>query len=123
MTIYGTEKDLGAMYQAKRIENDEVVYGLATIKVDDEKSYLIQLFETDDFTDGVPARAYYVAVRTDSITSLLKDEEDVCQNCGECKCFSCGYREGGHGGDCSGRCYNCEDEPLDNCTMFKSADW
>lgn len=123
MEIYGLEKGLGAMYQAKRIENDEVVYGLATIKVDDEKSYLIQLFETDDFTDGVPARAHYVAVRTNTIISLLEDEEDACQNCGECKCFSCEYREGGHGGDCSGRCYDCGDKPLDKCTMFKYADW
>lgn len=122
MTIYGTEKCLGAMYEAKRIENDEVVYGLGAIKVDDEKSYLIQMFETDDFTDGVPARAYYVAVRTDSI-SKLEEEDNECHNCGECKCFSCEYREGGHGGECTGRCYECEDEPLDKCTMFKYADW
>ncbi len=70
MTIYGSEKCLGAKYEAKRIENDEVVYGLAAIEVDDEKSYLIQMFVTDDFIDGVPARAHYVAVRTASITPI-----------------------------------------------------
>ncbi len=74
MQIYGLEKGLGAKYEAKRIEDNEVVYGLATIEVDDEKSYLIRLFETDDFTDGVPALAHYVAVWTNSVTEI-EDEE------------------------------------------------
>lgn len=122
MQIYGLEKGLGAKDEAKRIEDNEVVYGLAAIEVDDEKSYLIRLFETDDFTDGVPALAHYVAVWTSSVTEI-EDEDNTCQNCGECKCFSCEYREGGHGGDCLGRCDGCEDEPLDECPCFKYADW
>lgn len=74
MVISGTEKELGATYQAKRIENDEVVYGIGIVNdVDDKnKSYLIQLFETNDFTDGAPAMAYYIAVKTDSIIPLTK---------------------------------------------------
>lgn len=120
MTIFGSEKCLGAKYEAKRIENDEVVYGLAAIEVDDEKSYLIQMFETDDFTDGVLARAHYVAVRTNTIT-LLEDEyeDDSCQNCGECKCISCAYREDVcFFGQCR-RCSVCEDVPLHECERFK----
>lgn len=76
MQIYGLEKGLGAKYEAKRIEDNEVVYGLAAIEVDDEKSYLIRLFETDDFTDGVLALAHYVAVWTNSI-SKLEDEDNL----------------------------------------------
>lgn len=124
MKIFGLEKGLGAKYEAKRIEDDELVYGLAVIKVDDEKSYLIRLFETDDFTDGVPALAHYVAVKTNSVTPIEEIEEDnACQNCGECRCFSCEYREGGHGGDCTGRCYDCGDKAILECEMFKFTTW
>lgn len=74
MNIYGTERGLGASYGARRIENNEKVYGIGIIKVDDKKSYLIQQFSTNDFTDGAPALAYYVAVQTDSIFLLNKDD-------------------------------------------------
>ena len=74
MNIYGLEPGLGASYGAKRICYEEEVYGIGIVKVNDEKSYLIQSFLTDDFTDGVPAQAYYVAVQTDSIFLLDKDD-------------------------------------------------
>lgn len=122
MIISGIEKGLGAVYEAKRLENNQLVYGIAIIKVDNDKSYLIQRFETNDFVDGAPAQAYFIAVKTNSII-LVEDEDNSCQNCGECKCFSCEYREGGHGGDCTGRCCNCGDEPIDKCDSFKYADW
>jgi|GEM_PF-6597603 hypothetical protein len=51
------------------------IYGIGIIKVDDEKSYLIQYFSTDDFTDGASARAYYFVVKTDSIFLLDKLED------------------------------------------------
>lgn len=76
MQIFGIEKGFGAKYEAKRIYDEEIVYGLAVIEVDDEKSYLIRLFETDDFTDGVPARAHYVAVKTNTVTLLEDEDED-----------------------------------------------
>lgn len=74
MNIYGIERGLGASYGARKIDDNEEVYGIGIIKVDDEKSYLIQKFLTNDFTDGSPALAYYVAVQTDSIFLLNKDE-------------------------------------------------
>lgn len=73
MVIQGMEKELGAIYEARRIEDNSKVYGIAIIKVDEEKSYLIQRFETDDFTDGVPALAYYVPVTTSSV-KFIKEE-------------------------------------------------
>lgn len=122
MTIYGVEKGLDpVLYEAKRIENGEAVYGLAVIKVNEEKSYLIQLFETDDFTDGVPARAHYVTVQTNSVSLIEEDKDNCCQNCEQCKCFSCEYREGGNG--CVGRCYDCGDKPIEKCDTFKYANW
>ena len=69
------QKELGAIYEARKIVDNEVVYGISIIKVDDEKAYLIQRFEIDDMTDGVPALAYYVPVQTKSV-SLIKDEEN-----------------------------------------------
>lgn len=75
MNIYGIERGLGASYGAKSISDDKVVYGIGVIKVDDEKSYLIQQFLTDDLTDGAPAQAYYVAVQTESVFLLDKDDE------------------------------------------------
>lgn len=75
MIISGLEKELGATYEARRIVDNELVYGIAVIKVDDEKSYLIQRFETDDSTDGTPALAYYISVQTKSV-SFIKDEEN-----------------------------------------------
>lgn len=74
MNIYGIELGLGASYGAKRLCDEEEVYGIGIIKVDDEKSYLIQRFSTNDFTDGAPAQAYYVSVKTDSIFLLNKDD-------------------------------------------------
>jgi len=79
MVISGIEKELGAIYEAQRIENNELVYGIAVVKVDDEKSYLIQRFETDDFTDGTPALAYYICVKTDSVNLLEEIKEKL--NC------------------------------------------
>lgn len=125
MVISGIEKELGAIFEAKRIEDDNLVYGISIIKVDANKSYLIQRFETNDSVDGSPGLAYYAAVKTSSIKLIQdnEDEENACQNCHKCKCFSCEYREGGHGGDCTGRCESCGDEPIDNCEDFKYADW
>jgi len=75
MVIQGVEKELGAVFEAKRIEDNELVYGIATIKVDSKKSYLIQRFETNDSVDCCPAFAYYVAVETSSIRLLNEDEK------------------------------------------------
>ena len=44
MVISGIEKELGAIFEAKRIEDDNLVYGISIIKVDSNKSYLIQRF-------------------------------------------------------------------------------
>lgn len=74
MNIYGIERGLGASYGARRIYDNEEVYGIGIIKVNDEKSYLIREFKTNNFTDGAPALAYYVAVYTDSIFLLNKDD-------------------------------------------------
>lgn len=124
MIISGIEKELGATYEARRIVDNELVYGIAIIKVNEEKSYLIQRFETDDFTDGTPALAYYIPVRTDSVISLEDIEEDPsCQNCGECICMHCDHREGNHSVDCIGRCSNCGDIPIHECDEYKYADW
>lgn len=41
MNIYGFEQELGASYGAKRLCDNEDVYGIGIIEVDDEKSYLI----------------------------------------------------------------------------------
>ena len=41
INIYGFEQELGASYGAKRLCDNEDVYGIGIIKVDDEKSYLI----------------------------------------------------------------------------------
>lgn len=70
MIVLGLEKELGATYEARRIVDNELVYGIAVIKVDDEKSYLIQRFETDDSTDGTPALAYYIPIITCSVIHL-----------------------------------------------------
>ena len=70
MVISGLEKELGATYQAKRIEDDQVVFGIGVIKVDEEKTYLIQMFQTNDSVDGSPAFAYYIPVKTNSIVSF-----------------------------------------------------
>lgn len=75
MVIFGLEPGLGASYAGKRVENDEKVYGIGVIKVDEEKSYLIQQFNTNDGVDDAPALAYYVAVQTDSIYMLSEDEK------------------------------------------------
>lgn len=72
MVIQGLLEELGATYEARKIADDELVFGVGVIKVDENKSYLIQRFETDDMTDGVPALAYYAAVKTDSIVSYNK---------------------------------------------------
>lgn len=74
MNIYGIEQGLGASYGARKIDDNEEVYGIGIIKVDNEKSYLIQQFSTNDSTDGAPALAYYIAVQTDSIFILNKDD-------------------------------------------------
>ncbi|MDE6292655.1 MAG: hypothetical protein K2L98_03125, partial [Bacilli bacterium] len=63
MVIFGLEPSLGASYGGKRIENDEEVYGIGIIKVDEEKSFLIQQFNTNDGVDDAPALAYYVGVK------------------------------------------------------------
>lgn len=72
MVIKGLLKELGATYEARRIEDDELVFGVGIIKVDENKSYLIQSFETNDYVDCAPAMAYYTAVKTDSIVSYNK---------------------------------------------------
>lgn len=79
MNISGIEKGLGASYGAKRIDDNEEVYGIGVIKKDDEISYLIQLFQTNDLTDGAPAAAYYISVVTDSIF-ILEEENVVLEN-------------------------------------------
>lgn len=71
MIFQGFEKELGAIYQANRIENDEIAYGIAVIVADKEKSFLIQRFETNDSVDDAPGIAYYVGVKTESV-SLIK---------------------------------------------------
>lgn len=124
MIISGIEKELGATYEARRIVDNELVYGIAVIKVDEEKSYLIQRFETDDSTDGTPALAYYIPVITYSIILLEQIEEDnSCQNCGECICLHCDHREGNHSAECGGRCSTCEDIAINKCDEYKEADW
>lgn len=75
MVIFGLEPGLGASYAGKRIENDQNVYGIGVIKVDEEKSYLIQQFNTNDGVDDAPALAYYVAVQTDSIRMLSEEDQ------------------------------------------------
>jgi len=81
MTISGLFIELGATYEAKRIENDETVYGIGVIKVDEEKSFLIQSFETNDFVDCAPAMAYYIPVKSNTIISYndfdIKNKENV----------------------------------------------
>ncbi len=74
MDISGIEKGLGASYGARRVDNDQEVYGIGVIKKDNEISYLIQLFQTNDFTDGAPALAHYTSVFTDSIFILSEDD-------------------------------------------------
>lgn len=87
MEIIGTEKELGATYQAKRIDDGEIVFGIAVVKVDDKMSYLIQSFETNELVDGAPAMAYYIAVTTDSIISYNDFQvcslEDCCDGIDE----------------------------------------
>lgn len=75
MVISGIEKELGAIFEAKRIEDDNLVYGISIIKVDSNKSYLIQRFETNDSVDCSPGLAYYATVKTSSI-KLIQDNED-----------------------------------------------
>ncbi len=75
MVIFGLEQGLGASYAGRRIENDEEVYGIGIIKVDEEKSFLIQQFNTNDGVDDAPALAYYVAVKTDSLYMLNEEDE------------------------------------------------
>ena len=124
MIISGLEKELGATYEARRIADNELVYGIAVIKVDDNKSYLIQRFETDDSTDGTPALAYYIPVKTYSVILLEEDEEDTsCQNCGECICMHCDHRESDYLAECMGRCSTCGDVPISECDEYKYADW
>ncbi|MBE6146836.1 MAG: hypothetical protein E7168_00720 [Firmicutes bacterium] len=52
------------------MEDNQVVFGVGVIKVDDEKSYLIQLFQTNDSVDSSLAMAYYSVVKTNSIISF-----------------------------------------------------
>lgn len=75
MIIFGLEPGLGASYAGRRIVDDEEVYGIGVVKVDEEKSYLIQQLRTNDDVDGAPAFADYVAVQTDSLYIL--SEEDI----------------------------------------------
>ncbi|MDE6142229.1 MAG: hypothetical protein K2G03_06460 [Bacilli bacterium] len=74
MVVFGLEPGLGASYSGNRIENDEKVYGIGVIKVDEEKSFLIQQFCTNDGVDDAPALSYYVAVQTSSIHILSEEE-------------------------------------------------
>lgn len=76
MIIYGLEPGLGASYAGRRIVDNEEVYGIGVVKIDEEKSYLIQQLRTNDGVDGAPAFADYVAVQTDSLY-ILSDEDIV----------------------------------------------
>ena len=67
MVITETEKELGACVGGMSVDSDEMVYGVGVVKKDAEISYLIRRFETNDFTDGAPAMAYYLPVRTNTI--------------------------------------------------------
>lgn len=41
MIFQGLEKELRAIYQANRVENDEIAYGIGVIVANKEKSFLI----------------------------------------------------------------------------------
>ena len=54
-------------------------------------------------------------------------DENACENCGQCKCFSCKKREHGIGYDFEasqcGRCENnCGDVPVEDCNEFEYCD-
>lgn len=69
MEYIGNE-DFDSSLKANRIENDEIVYRIGVIYIDEDISYLVQLFETNDFTDGAPGMAYYIPVKTDSVERI-----------------------------------------------------
>lgn len=50
------------------------------------------------------------------------NNENACINCGECKCFSCEYRDVDTSGSysCCNRCdMGCGDVPVEYCKDFK----
>lgn len=51
------------------------------------------------------------------------EEDNSCQNCGECICLHCDHREGNHSAECGGRCSTCEDIAINKCDEYKEADW
>jgi len=57
---------------------------------------------------------------------VINIDDNACNNCGECICFSCAYREYGVSrniADCN-RCDNeCEDVPKQKCDNYKYSEY
>lgn len=64
------------LYSGKRICDNEIVYGMAVIPIDESKALLVDRVEENTMTDGAPCLCYYVAVVPDSVTNITEDLED-----------------------------------------------
>ena len=65
--VLPTDKEL---YCGKRIYDNETVYGMAVIPVDENRAFLVDRVEENTMTDGAPCLCYYEAVLPNTVKKL-----------------------------------------------------
>ena len=57
-------------FTAKRIIDNQIVYGMGVLYVDESKAYLIDHFEQNISVDGAPCYCYYQAVIPETVIKI-----------------------------------------------------